>query len=978
MARENANAELLSAYLDGELTAEEQDRVERWLVDDPAARQLLDEFRALSGTLQGLPSHALGEDLSVGVLQRAEREILLGRAGADGEAPSKYRAEGRKTSTSGTGAGLSAAEGGWRRRLARMFGARALGWSVAAVAVALLLMLSVEPDRDGDRDLARQDREEEEAEGLDGSGEITPGEHASGERAAGGRADGGFASGGIAAGEAGPPRPALEHRPTPEMSAVPGEDSIAAGDLPAMKAAPDDIAFDDFRSDTPSTEPARAPAADPGGAPSSGSGRWGQDGAETHRRGFAGKAGTEMPDAEMPETERARSETSALRGSNARQPRFAKGGRTTEKHGGGGGGAGLRMSKMGKVAAPKGEGISPEQVAQGESQVAQHDAGRRHGAAEQRQQKPVGQDTDLRRPADHDALAVDEPLANAPNQPPAGTLAQTQDDRLATEELATEEAEGDLFEDADHSQRESGVVAGAAQPPQPDQPPQQAQSREPDRQPARPRQPATRPDRNAPIDRLATTLGQSGRRSQQAQQGQADDGWTAESLRRELEEASKAKERQLAETREGGAQPPAAQPVPSPQKQRGGEIAGEGPPLIVQVDISREAARGNLVRRILANEQLLAFKDGESRDGRASDWKFADRAGRDAADLGAANLDIAGAKADDSETGQQAAVEGPAPAADPSPARRQSLAKAPSSDVRDARDDERIVQQKKLTADGYMLSADELGGDSIEIISLRATPAQIERTLGQLAGLSDQVVSLSVDPAPGQAHQNALLRFNRKKGHSTAQAKNEWSEDKLADGGFDETTGRERRRESNRPPGSTSEVAARDESAAKSSAEALAENEPAAEAFAENGFSQTDRPSPGGVLADSAPAESAPADAPTPAAPAETARTETAPTQALPTPAEPQAPGYGAPGTGPSGNETYAREAARAAPVLLIVRVVPTAAPATAGSEQPGGGLRGNDAPAASIEADVEFGGGRSEGDGGAEAARQAAPAAEQ
>lgn len=47
--------ELLSAYLDGELTAAEQAEVERLLATDPAARQLLDELRTLSATLQALP-----------------------------------------------------------------------------------------------------------------------------------------------------------------------------------------------------------------------------------------------------------------------------------------------------------------------------------------------------------------------------------------------------------------------------------------------------------------------------------------------------------------------------------------------------------------------------------------------------------------------------------------------------------------------------------------------------------------------------------------------------------------------------------------------------------------------------------------------------------------------------------------------------------------------------------------------------------
>ena len=43
---------------------------------DPAARQLLDELRALSAALQSLPQQKLGEDLSQQVLHVAERRML--------------------------------------------------------------------------------------------------------------------------------------------------------------------------------------------------------------------------------------------------------------------------------------------------------------------------------------------------------------------------------------------------------------------------------------------------------------------------------------------------------------------------------------------------------------------------------------------------------------------------------------------------------------------------------------------------------------------------------------------------------------------------------------------------------------------------------------------------------------------------------------------------------------------------------------
>jgi hypothetical protein len=65
--------ELLSAYLDGELTPAERAEAERLLAESPAARRLLDELRALGSTLQSLPRHELGANLSARVLQDAAR-----------------------------------------------------------------------------------------------------------------------------------------------------------------------------------------------------------------------------------------------------------------------------------------------------------------------------------------------------------------------------------------------------------------------------------------------------------------------------------------------------------------------------------------------------------------------------------------------------------------------------------------------------------------------------------------------------------------------------------------------------------------------------------------------------------------------------------------------------------------------------------------------------------------------------------------
>ncbi len=70
--------ELISAYLDGEVTPEERAQVEQWLANDPAMRRLHDELRGVRDSVQALPRHALDLDLAPLVLRRAEQEVLSG------------------------------------------------------------------------------------------------------------------------------------------------------------------------------------------------------------------------------------------------------------------------------------------------------------------------------------------------------------------------------------------------------------------------------------------------------------------------------------------------------------------------------------------------------------------------------------------------------------------------------------------------------------------------------------------------------------------------------------------------------------------------------------------------------------------------------------------------------------------------------------------------------------------------------------
>ncbi len=66
------NDELISAYLDGELTAEEQAQVELALGSDASLRQMHDDLRALRHSLQSMPRVKLGDDFTAQVLAQAK------------------------------------------------------------------------------------------------------------------------------------------------------------------------------------------------------------------------------------------------------------------------------------------------------------------------------------------------------------------------------------------------------------------------------------------------------------------------------------------------------------------------------------------------------------------------------------------------------------------------------------------------------------------------------------------------------------------------------------------------------------------------------------------------------------------------------------------------------------------------------------------------------------------------------------------
>ncbi len=124
-------SEMLSAYLDGELTAEEHGLVEQRLAESAEFRQLHDELRGVRGSLDMLPRYKLQVDLAPTILRRAERAMLSAPAAQTTQAPH----EGTVSL-----AGRTAPVGRTLRIL------RMLRWPIVAAAVAVLIMI-FNPDR---------------------------------------------------------------------------------------------------------------------------------------------------------------------------------------------------------------------------------------------------------------------------------------------------------------------------------------------------------------------------------------------------------------------------------------------------------------------------------------------------------------------------------------------------------------------------------------------------------------------------------------------------------------------------------------------------------------------------------------------------------------------------------------------------------------------------------------------------------------
>ena len=142
--------ELLSAYLDGELTAAERARVEKLLAEQPESRHLFEELRSIKTSLERMPRSRLPHDFADQVLRQAEKEVLT--------TPGDDRAGGA-ASGDGARAHESVEKVDRSERVERLSGfswqrmRRPVIWASLTLAAGLLIMFL---DRDRVRPAGRQ------------------------------------------------------------------------------------------------------------------------------------------------------------------------------------------------------------------------------------------------------------------------------------------------------------------------------------------------------------------------------------------------------------------------------------------------------------------------------------------------------------------------------------------------------------------------------------------------------------------------------------------------------------------------------------------------------------------------------------------------------------------------------------------------------------------------------------------------------
>ncbi len=121
---EDISLELISAYLDDELSADDLACVQQQLESDDPSQEYLQQLRALDSDLRALPKQTLDDSFADRVLRRAERTMLVPE-----EAHSEIPSETEPVATPARRPEIDESRTAWR----------GFAWSVAAVAAAIVL-----------------------------------------------------------------------------------------------------------------------------------------------------------------------------------------------------------------------------------------------------------------------------------------------------------------------------------------------------------------------------------------------------------------------------------------------------------------------------------------------------------------------------------------------------------------------------------------------------------------------------------------------------------------------------------------------------------------------------------------------------------------------------------------------------------------------------------------------------------------------
>lgn len=149
--------ELFSAYLDGELTADEERRVEQLLAESGSARRLVDELRSLSAMVQSLPREKLPTDFSAEVVREARRRVFAEDSSPSRSLPSDTseapdandQTDGEQHASQKTDAGNVEVDLSWRGIARRIVRPHNFLWAMVAASIGLVFYLADVNERHG-------------------------------------------------------------------------------------------------------------------------------------------------------------------------------------------------------------------------------------------------------------------------------------------------------------------------------------------------------------------------------------------------------------------------------------------------------------------------------------------------------------------------------------------------------------------------------------------------------------------------------------------------------------------------------------------------------------------------------------------------------------------------------------------------------------------------------------------------------------